>query len=96
MPWGFVVTRGLSLAEASRDYSLVAACKLLTAVASLLVAQMVKNLPATQKTWVQSLGPEGLLQKGMATHSSILAWRSPWTEEHGSLQAMGSQRVEHD
>ena len=71
-------------------------CKFLTAVAPLLVAQMVKNLPATQKTWVQSLGPEGLLQKGMATHSSILAWRSPWTEEHGSLQAMGSQRVEHD
>ena len=79
MPWVFVVTCGLSLAAASRDYSLVARCKFLTAVASLLVAQMVKNLPAVQKTWVQSLGPEDLLQKGMATHSSILAWRSPWS-----------------
>ena len=79
MPWVFVVTCGLSLAAASRDDSLVARCKFLTAVASLLVAQMVKNLPAVQKTWVQSLGPEDLLQKGMATHSSILAWRSPWS-----------------
>ena len=96
MPWGFVVMCGLSLAAASRDYSLVSVCKFLTAVASLLVAQMVKNLPAMQKTWVQSLGPEDLLQKGMATHSSILAWRSSWTEECGPLQAMGSQRVGHD
>ena len=64
MPWVFVVMCGLSLAAASRDYSLVARCKFLTAVASLLVAQMVKNLPAVQKTWVQSLGPEDLLEKG--------------------------------
>ena len=58
-----------------------------------LVAQMVKNLPAMQETQVQSLGPEDLLEKGMATHSSILAWRIPWTEEPGGLQSMGLQRV---
>ena len=56
-----------------------------------LVAQMVKNLPAVQKTWVQSLGRKDPLEKGMATHSSILAWRIPWTEEAGGLQSMGSQ-----
>ena len=61
-----------------------------------LVAQMVKNLPAMQETKVQSLGQEDLLEKGMATHSSILAWRIPWTEESGRLQSMGSQRVGHD
>ena len=53
---------------------------------------MVKNLPAMQETWVQSLGPEDLLEKGMATHSSILIWEIPWTEEPGWLQSMGSQR----
>ena len=61
-----------------------------------LVAQMVKNLSATQETWVQSLGQEDPLEKGMATHSSILAWRIPWTEEPGRLQSTGSQRVERD
>ena len=61
-----------------------------------LVTQMVKNLPAMQETWVQSLGQKDLLERGMATHSSILAWRTPWTEEPGGLQFMGSQRVEHD
>ena len=60
-----------------------------------LVAQMVKNLPAMQETQVQSLGWENPLEKGMATHSSILAWRIPWTEEPGGLQSMGSQRVGH-
>ena len=58
--------------------------------------QTVKNLPAMQETWVQSLGLEDPLQKGMATHSSILAWRIPWTEEAGGLQSTGSQRVRHD
>ena len=60
-----------------------------------LVAQMVKNLPAKQETQiqVQSLGQEDLLQKGTATHSIILAWRIPRTEEPGRLQSMGSQRV---
>ena len=61
-----------------------------------LVAQTVKNLPATQETWVQSLGWEDALEKGMATHSSILAWRIPWTEEPGVLQMMGSQKVRHN
>ena len=57
---------------------------------------MVKNLPATQETWVPSLGREDLLEKGMANHFSILAWRIPWTEEPGRLQSMRSQRVRHD
>ena len=57
---------------------------------------MVKNTPAIQEAWVQSLGWEGPLEKGMATHSSTLAWRIPWTEEPGRLQSMGSQRVGHD
>ena len=57
---------------------------------------MVKNMPAMHETWVQSLGWEDLLEKEMATHSSILAWRIPWTEEPGGLQSMGSQRVRHD
>ena len=57
---------------------------------------MVRNLPAMQKTWVQSLGQEDPLEKGMATHSSIVACRIPWTEEPGGLQSMGLQRVGHD
>ena len=61
-----------------------------------LVAQMVKNLPAMQETQVGSLGQEDPLEKGMATHSSILAWRISWTEESGGLQSMGSQRVWQD
>ena len=54
-----------------------------------LVAQMVKNLPAMLETWVRSLGWEDSLEKGMTTHSSILAWRIPWTEEFGGLQSTG-------
>ena len=61
-----------------------------------LVAQMVMNLPAMQETWVQSLGQEDLLEEGIATHSSILAWRIPWTEEPGGLHSMGSQSVEYN
>ena len=61
-----------------------------------LVAHMVKNLPAMQETRVRSLGGEDPLDKGTATHSSIHAWRIPWTEEPGGLQPMGSQRVGHD
>ena len=60
------------------------------------VAQMVKNLPAMQETWVRSLGREDPLEKGMVTHSSILTWRIPWTEKPDGLQSMGSQRVVHD
>ena len=61
-----------------------------------LVSQMVKNLPAMQVTWIQSLGLEDLLEKKMATHSSILAWRIPWTEEPGKLQSMALQRIGYD
>ena len=58
-----------------------------------LVAQTLKNPPAVQKTWVQSLGWEDPLEKGMAVHSSVLAWGITWTEEPGRLQSMGSQRA---
>ena len=61
-----------------------------------LVAQMVKRLPAVRETWVRSLGWEDPLEKEMATHSSTLACKIPWTEEPGRLQSMGSQRVGHD
>ena len=61
-----------------------------------LVAQTVKCLPAMWETQVQSLGREDPLEKEMAAHSSILAWKIPWTEEPGRLQSMGSQRVGHD
>ena len=61
-----------------------------------LVAQMVKRLPAIRETWVRSLGWEDLLEKETAPHSSTLAWKIPWTEEPGGLQAMGSLRVGHD
>jgi len=57
---------------------------------------MVKNLPAMQEAWVQSLDLEDALEKGMATHSSVLAWRIPWTEEPSGLQSMGLQRVRHN
>ena len=60
------------------------------------MAQRAKTMPAMQEMQVQSLGQENHLDKGMATHSSILAWRTSWTEEPGGLQSMGSQRVGHD
>ena len=60
------------------------------------MAQTVKKLPAMQETQVRSLGQEDPLEKETATHSSILAWRIPWTEKPGGLQAMRSQRVRHD
>ena len=59
-----------------------------------LVAQMVKNLPAMQKTWVQSLGREDPLENRMANHSSILAWKIPWTEEPGGLQSVGCKELD--
>ena len=61
-----------------------------------LVAQMVKCLPAMRETQVRSLGLEDPLEKEMETHSSILAWKISWREEHGGLQSMGLQRVRHD
>ena len=61
-----------------------------------LLAQLVKNLSAMQETWVQSLSGEDPLEKGMAIHPSILAWRIPWTEELGRLQSTELQRVRHD
>ena len=63
---------------------------------SSLVAQRLKHLPAMWEIWVRSLGQEDPLEKEMATHSSILAWRIPWTEEPGGLQSMGLQRVGHN
>ena len=60
------------------------------------MAQMVKNLPAMQETWVPSLDWEDPLKEGRATNSSILAWRIPWTEEPGGLQSIRSHRVRHD
>ena len=60
------------------------------------MAHLVKNLPAMRETWVQFLGREDLLEEGTATHSSVLAWRIPWTEEPGGLQSVGSQRVGQD
>ena len=59
-------------------------------------AQLVKNPPAMRETWIRSLGWEDPLEKGKATHSSILAWRIPWTEEPGGLQSIGLQKVGHD
>ena len=61
-----------------------------------LLAQMVKNLPEMQEKWLPSMGGEDPLEQGMATHSSVLAWRIPWTEEPGGLWSSGSQRVRHD
>ena len=78
-------------AEAEEEWFCVGAC---TRQAS-QVAQMAKNLLAMQETWVQSLGQEDPLEKGMAAHSSILAQSIPWTEVPGRLQSMGSQRVRH-
>ena len=63
---------------------------------AMMVAQTVKNLPAMQETWVRSLGWEDPLEKEMATHSRILAWGIPWTDEPGGLQSMLLQRVGHD
>ena len=74
--------------------SFVYSCHLL--LISSASVRSILNLPAMQETWVRSLGWEDPLEKGMATHSSVLAWRIPWTEEPGRLQSIGSQRVGHD
>ena len=82
----------------SRDITLLTKVHLVKSMVFLifLVAQTVKNLPATQETWVQFLDWEDPLEKGMAIHSSVLAWRIPWMEKPGGLHSMGSQRVRHD
>ena len=67
-----------------------------TPIMASLVTQRLKRLPAMRETWVRSLGRKDPLEKEMATHSNILAWIIPWTEEHGGLQSTGSQRVGHD
>ena len=72
------------------------ALEILSEAGNSLVAQLVKNLPAVQETRVRSLGWEDPLEKEMATHSSILAWSIPWTEEPGGLQSTGLERVGHD
>ena len=89
----------MSALDHKDDYDMATILKELSFTYSLLgaslVVQTVKNLPAMWETWVQSLGQEDPLKKGMASHSSIPAWRIPRTEEPGGLQSMGSQRVRH-
>ena len=90
----------MSALDHKDDYDMATILKELLFTYSLLgaslVVQTVKNLPAMRETWVQSLGQEDPLEKGMATHSSIPAWIIPRTEEPGGLQSMGSQRVGHN
>ena len=83
----------LSLTKEARIYN---GEKTASSISGSLVAQTVKHLPTMEETQVQSLGQEDLLEKEMATHSSVLTWKIPWTEDPGRLQSMGSQRVKHD
>ena len=98
----FLIQRGWALTPSSRLSWLFSCPHWLTTVVGLgwtwasLVAQPVKNPPAMQEPWAQSLDRENLLEEEMVTHSSILAQTIPWTEEPGGLQSMGSQRVKHD
>ena len=87
---------GYELVQSVSDPWHLLCSRLASVLCSGEVAQTEKNPPAVQETHVQSLGWEDPLEKGMAIHSSILAWRSPWTEEPGGLQPMGSQRLRHD
>ena len=82
----------------SPNYSLTLGCrKFIWEVSTVLrICILVKNLQAIQETWFQFLGQEDPLEMEMVTHSSILSWRIPWTEEPGRLQFMGSQRIKHD
>ena len=91
--WQLVLFKSsLSLLIFCQVLLLITNCRYLQAS---LVVQMVRNLPGMQETQVQSLGWEEPLERGMATHSSVLAWRIPWTEEPGGLQSKGLQRVGH-
>ena len=95
---GMAYMQGLSrqkLTEAGTEHSMLIRVSYGYIWAS-LVAQRVKHLPTMQDTWVRSLGQEDPLEKEMATHSSTLAWKIPWTEKPGRLQSMGSQRVGYD
>ena len=92
----FIRMVGLGQLERNVHQSSQKACLFQRFSVFYLVAQMVKNPPAMQETWVWSLGQEDPLEKEMATHSSTLAWIIPWMEESGGLQSMGSQRVRND
>ena len=81
--------------ELAQDFFFFKSSVIYSTVTSLVV-QTVKHLPTMQETWVRSLGQEDYLEMAMATHSSTLAWKIPWTEDPGRLQSMGSQRVGHD
>ena len=74
----------------------IAICLVQTGAGGSLIAQLLENLPAMHETWVQFLGWEDLLEKEMATPSSTLTWRIPWTEEPGKLHSMGVRKVRHD
>ena len=91
---GFQTCQAYSLRN--RRFRSVQVCRVYAKLEDCLVAQMVKNPPAVWETWVHSLGWEEPLEEGMATHSSILSWRVPRTEEPGRLQSMGLQRIGHD
>ena len=96
-PWIAAYQAPLSMGFSRQEYwSGLPAIYLGVSKRASLVAQMVKNPPTMQETWVRSLGWEDPLEEGMATDSRILVWRIPWTEEPGGLQSMGSQRVRHD
>ena len=96
--WGILVwtDRGVLYLYSTRVNILAVILECGKMLLDLPVARTVKNLPAMQETWVRSLGREDPLEKGMAIHSSILAWRIPWTEEPGGAQSMVLQRVGHD
>ena len=95
--WSLIFSLKNTACPISRtDFSFTDDCKLAVQLIASLMAQTVKNLPEMQETWIQSLGWDDPLEKEMATHSSILAWRTPWTEEPGGLQSMGVQRVGHN
>ena len=90
-PMSWLFTSGVQSNGASASVSILP-----MNIGAYLMTQMVKNLPVMQGTWVRSLGWEDPLEKGIATHSSILVWRIPWTEEPSGLKPIGSQRVRHD
>ena len=92
---GFPTCKTATVTPTWVEKPVISHLSLLALVAS-LVAQMVKHLPAVQDTWVRSPGWEDPLEKEMAIHSSTLAWKTPWMEETGRLQFMGSQRVRHN